>query len=161
MANTSIPLPCDLVLNFTIPPCVVDVRILRLDLYTFVTRDISMLASTRQRCLVELEAICVALFRAKSLKLCHRLAYIIAHREFAFRSHDLVILLIAQMFPADRIIAHDFPTLGLVLFYFGETYDLWAERALDSEGMDYLFYDSRGASDFYVFVAHWAVFVQD
>ena len=120
-----------------------------------------MLASTRQRCLVELEAICVALLRAKSLKLCHRLAYIIAHREFAFRSHDLVILLIAQMFPADRIIAHDFPTLGLVLFYFGETYDLWAERALDSEGMDYLFYDSRGASDFYVFVAHWAVFVQD
>ena len=65
------------------------------------------------------------------------------------------------MFFADRIVTHDFAALGLMLLYFGEADHLRTVRALDSEGMDDLFHHSRGSSDFNVFMAHGAIFVQN
>ena len=65
------------------------------------------------------------------------------------------------MFSADRIVTHDFPTLGLMLLYLGEPDHLRTVGALDSEGVNDLLHHSRGSSDFYVFMAHGAIFVQD
>ena len=65
------------------------------------------------------------------------------------------------MFLANWIVAHDFPALGFMLLYFRKSDDLWAERALDPERVNDLLHNSGGSSNFDVFMAHWAVFVQD
>ena len=65
------------------------------------------------------------------------------------------------MFLANRIVTHDFPALGFMLLYLRKSDDLWAERALNSERVNDLLNNTGGPSDFDVFMAHWAVFVQD
>ena len=65
------------------------------------------------------------------------------------------------MFLADRIVTHDFPALGLMFLYFRKSDDLWAEGALDPERVNDFFHNPGGTSNFDVFMAHRAVFVQD
>ena len=70
---------------------------------------------------------------------------VVANIEFAFKSDNLVILLVLQGLLAQWVVAHHFATLSLVLFDFGESHYSWAVGALDSEGVDD-FFDHAGSS---------------
>lgn len=65
-------------------------------------------------------------FLAQFIKLCHLFADVVATVEFALASDDLVILLVLQRFLAERVIADDLSTLGLMAFDFRKSHDYWA-----------------------------------
>ena len=112
-ANSSL----SIAIALSISASIVDVWILGFDLHSLV-RSVTLLTSTRQCCLVELQAVELTLLFAHNFKLCHLLANVIAYAKFSFGRNYLIVLLIAQMFLAYRVITHDFTTLSLMFFNF-------------------------------------------
>lgn len=118
-------------------------------------------SSTREGRLVELEAVSVATLLAQLVKLCHLLADIVTDVQLAVRGHHLEILLILQVLLTAGVVADYFTALSLVLFDLREAHNVGTMGALDAEGVDDFFDDSRRSPDLDIKVAHGTVLVHD
>ena len=138
---------------FLIPSRAINIWIPRLNRYSLVCICTSLKSrfSTTWKCsLVKLKTVWVVTLLSQFVEFGHLFANIVTDVEFAFGGHHLVVFLVLQGFLADRIIADDFTTLSLVLFYIWEPHHGWTVRALNPEGV-YDFLDNAGGSpDFYI-----------